>query len=114
MRLKTGLQGTTERRGRQRCVETYFRQHPCSFVVLDPETSPEAIREEHRELIRRARRFVTSPEAISDAVDLPLCIVIRHLVEMKFMSPNGVLQWWWPVCERKKYRIRAERKLTEA
>ena len=71
-------------------------QKPVAFVELHPDTSAEAIWEEHDYLIRQARRVNPDPEAIAQAIDLPLSIVQKHLIEMGVLDADNIFRWWRP------------------
>lgn len=71
-------------------------QKPVCFVELHPDSGPEAIWEEHDYLIRQARRVNSDPEAIAQAIDLPLSIVQKHLIEMGVLDADNIFRWWRP------------------
>jgi hypothetical protein len=57
-----------------------------AFVTLYPETAPEAIHATHHRLVWAAYPKHRTPEAISDAIDLPCSIVRKHLVELGYLE----------------------------
>lgn len=59
---------------------------PAAFIALDYTTSPEWIAAIHSDLVRRAYRLHKTPEGISDAIDLPVSIVRKHLIELGFLE----------------------------